>query len=189
MNFNTQKQKGFTLLFAILVSTLIISIGATIISISIRQTILSSTSRESQFAFYAANTGLECAFFWDNAIMPESELGKVFPIGAETLVSNTSGIECAGGNIITGTGFTHSFRSGSWDRVGDITTFRMVLNDTSTEGIDGAENVQTCAEVTVEKNIALSGVVTTTITAKGYNTCDLTSPRAVERGLDLEYES
>jgi hypothetical protein len=60
-----KNQKGVVVLFAVLVAVLLVSIAATIISIAIRQTVLSSTGRESQYAFYAANTALECALYWD----------------------------------------------------------------------------------------------------------------------------
>lgn len=191
--YTTKKQKGFALLFAVLISSIIISIAATIISISIRQTVLSTTARESQFAFYAANTGLECAFYWDNV---STGLERVFPVGvAESPVDNTGIIRCAGGNITNGTGFTNSFAAGrSWTQVGvetnsSTTTFRMVIVDTSTSGNTELVAGETCALVTVNKTLAGSGSVTTRIESKGYNTCDITSPRAVERGLELEYQN
>ena len=62
-----KKEKGFVLLFSVLVSVLVLAVGASIISISLKQVILSGTGRDSQFAFYAANTGAECALYWDLA--------------------------------------------------------------------------------------------------------------------------
>lgn len=40
-------------------------LGASIFSIISKQIALSSIGRDSQFAFYAADTGAECALFWD----------------------------------------------------------------------------------------------------------------------------
>lgn len=42
-----------------------------------------------------------------------------------------------------------------------------------------------CATITVTK--AGSAPVVTTIVARGYNTCDTTNPRRVERGLNVSY--
>lgn len=53
-------QSGFVILFTILISAIIFSMGLGIYSIAIRQTILSSTSREAMQAFYSADAGIEC---------------------------------------------------------------------------------------------------------------------------------
>lgn len=60
-NFNG----GYTLLFAVLISSLVLSIGIAVFNISLKELLLSSAGRESQFAFYAADTGTECALYWD----------------------------------------------------------------------------------------------------------------------------
>ncbi len=57
------KQKGFTLLLSVLVSSIILSIGIAIFNITFKEIKLSSAGRESQFAFYAADSGAECALF------------------------------------------------------------------------------------------------------------------------------
>ena len=58
-------QRGFTLLLAALVSSIVLALGSAIFLIAQKQVILSSLSRDSQFAFYAADTGAECALYWD----------------------------------------------------------------------------------------------------------------------------
>jgi hypothetical protein len=60
-----QSQRGIALLIAALISAVVISIGAAIFSIVQKQLTLSSVARESQFAFYTADTGAECALYWD----------------------------------------------------------------------------------------------------------------------------
>lgn len=180
LQIQNKKQKGFTLLFAVLLSTLIVSISASIISIALRQTILSGTSRESQYAFYAANTVLECAFYWDVTN------STVFPAPGDVRIT-PSDIECSGGNIVTGVGFTSSFAIQGWDiDTSNQTTFYIEIKDNGTESPTGGTTQ--CALATVKKK-KTNGVITTTIEAKGYNTCDLTNPRAVERGLVQEYQS
>ena len=59
------RQRGFTLLLAALVSSIVVAIGTSIFVIAQKQLILSSISRDSQYAFYAADTGAECALYWD----------------------------------------------------------------------------------------------------------------------------
>lgn len=60
-----QQQRGFTILLAALVASLVLALGISVFSIAQKQLILSSTGRNSQFAFYAADTAAECALYWD----------------------------------------------------------------------------------------------------------------------------
>jgi len=53
------------LLYAVMTSTIILAVGVSIISIALKQLSISTLGRESQYAFYAANTGAECALYWD----------------------------------------------------------------------------------------------------------------------------
>lgn len=62
---NHTHNKGFTILLAALVSSLVLSLGISVFSIAQKQLILASTSRNSQYAFYAADSGAECALYWD----------------------------------------------------------------------------------------------------------------------------
>ena len=56
---------GFTLLLAALISSLVLSLGISIVSIARKSVTLSSIGRDSQFAFYAADSAAECALYWD----------------------------------------------------------------------------------------------------------------------------
>ncbi len=57
--------KGFTLLLATLVSSLLLSVGLSMFTIAQKEIILSSLGRDSQYAFYAADSGAECALYLD----------------------------------------------------------------------------------------------------------------------------
>ncbi|PIR82624.1 hypothetical protein COU20_01540 [Candidatus Kaiserbacteria bacterium CG10_big_fil_rev_8_21_14_0_10_59_10] len=59
------QRRGFTILMAMLVSSLVLALGLSIFSIAQKSVALSAIGRDSQFAFYAADTGAECALFWD----------------------------------------------------------------------------------------------------------------------------
>lgn len=58
--------RGFTILFAVLIASILLAIGIAIFDITVRELRLSSVARESQFAIYAAETGVECALYWDS---------------------------------------------------------------------------------------------------------------------------
>lgn len=58
-------QKGFTLFIAVLVGSLMLAIGFSIFNLTFKELLLSASARDSQIAFYAADTGLECALYYD----------------------------------------------------------------------------------------------------------------------------
>ena len=62
-----QGERGFTILLAALVASLILSLGVSIFSIARKSITLSTLGRDSQYAFYAADTAAECALYWDDA--------------------------------------------------------------------------------------------------------------------------
>lgn len=196
MTHNTQqKNKGFTLLFALLVSVLVLAVGASVISVALRQNVLSNIGRESQYAFYVANTGAECALYWDLNPPSGNSIERIFPVtslGQTYDAANESNILCAGGNIVTGDEFDPEYDNGytnnAWDQTGNTTRFRIALRDITSESENVPDHETYCAEVTVEKSIDVStGDIVTQITSQGLNTCDVNSPRAVQRGLLIEY--
>lgn len=58
-------KSGFTLLMAVVITSVLFIISVGIINIAIKQAELSTYARDSQRAFYAADSALECALFWD----------------------------------------------------------------------------------------------------------------------------
>ncbi|HRY31044.1 MAG TPA: hypothetical protein P5328_01495 [Candidatus Paceibacterota bacterium] len=184
------KPRGFTLLFAVLVSILILSVGISIINLSTKQIILSGSGRESQYAFYAANTGIECAYYFDwNP--PEGKV--VFPYNEDSmgLTPVGEGIKCA----YRGTG---PVERNLYDEFNEINGYAYAdLPGMETE--EGDDDIYItefwlafdvdlpyCAHVIVQKKYDDSGdspVIKTQIDSYGYNTCDPDNPRRVERGL------
>lgn len=61
-----KKQKGFAMLFTVLLVSLILTIAISISNITLKQTILSSLAKDSQIAFYQADAGMECGLYQDN---------------------------------------------------------------------------------------------------------------------------
>ncbi|MEK7610002.1 MAG: hypothetical protein AAB470_02695 [Patescibacteria group bacterium] len=54
-------QEGYTLLFSVLTASLVLGVAVFILSVSTKQYQLSVAARDSLFALYAADSGLECA--------------------------------------------------------------------------------------------------------------------------------
>src|SRR3989338_4365174 len=83
-------QKGFTLLISVLIASILLALGFAIYNIVSKEILLSSAGRESQFAFYAADSGIECALYWDvqgNAFATSSSVAEVFCGGATSTVT------------------------------------------------------------------------------------------------------
>jgi Tfp pilus assembly protein PilX len=64
MNKNNT-QKGFTLFLALVITGTLLLIATGVVSLAVKQSLISTSGRESQLAFYVADTGLECAIYWD----------------------------------------------------------------------------------------------------------------------------
>jgi hypothetical protein len=57
--------QGYALFTSIILTSLLVLVAYATTSISIRQLQLAVSGAESHIAFYAADTGLECALYWD----------------------------------------------------------------------------------------------------------------------------
>jgi Tfp pilus assembly protein PilX len=57
-------QKGFTILFSVLILSVILTASYALYSAVTRELIIASTFRDSKYAFYAAETGMACARYW-----------------------------------------------------------------------------------------------------------------------------
>ena len=69
-------KKGFILLYAILIMSMLIALAVSITNITIKERQLSRYGEESLSAFFAAESGMECALYWD---MKQSWV-HVFPL-------------------------------------------------------------------------------------------------------------
>jgi hypothetical protein len=168
---NPAGERGYTLLFAVLVSSVVLAMGLSILSISRKEVILSSASRESVAAFYAADAGLECALYWDQyGMFATSTPGPTAPARSITCGSTPP--------ITTGT----TYPDGSVSRIGGGGNTNGVSHFIIDFTLDAKDPQPYCSVVEVTKFMQ-SGVVQTIIDSKGYNTCDPENPRRVERAL------
>lgn len=62
---NKNPQKGFTILVAVVTAGILLIIAMSIGGIALKEQVLSTANKESQIAFYAADTGIECMLYLD----------------------------------------------------------------------------------------------------------------------------
>lgn len=154
---------GFTVLFAVLVASVVLAMALGIANIANRELLLSSSAREAHHAFFAADTGYECALYWDD------DSRHAFD---PTPADNLQPISCNGFVVD--------------DTIGAYTypNFDFKLRLPSV----GTANPDRCAIVSVNK--AYSGPPNSTrIISRGYNVpcASVASARAVERLIEVRY--
>lgn len=159
--------RGFVMLFAVLVSSVLLSIGLSIFNLTVKELILSSSGRESQFAFYAADTGVECAIYWD------FKGQAIFATSTSNTPRNPLAPDCVG-TMISVANYPVARTSNT-----AATRFDVPIPN-------GASPY--CAVVTVKK-LALGGSETTRIDSRGYNTVcpPAVDLNRVERALSVCY--
>lgn len=209
------QKRGSVMLLTLILTTILISIGMGISGIAMKEIRLSSIGTESGLAFYAADTGVECALFWD--IQRPFAIGSghnktngTFATSSDSIPWNLtpiSGIDCptwgfdiaTRGDPSSQMGITYISNSGltqpHWmlelgsDSFFDYatTTFLMpyIFFLTPMAVIDP---FSPCAIVEVAKKSdrTTHALITTTIDSHGRSSCD-SNPRRVERGLHVSY--
>lgn len=61
----TKNKRGFTLLISIVVTSMLLLVSFAVVNIAYKQLVLANMNQESQYAFYNADSGVECAVYWD----------------------------------------------------------------------------------------------------------------------------
>lgn len=142
--FKNKKNNGFTLLFAVITVSIVLAVGLGVYNLLLKEMKFSGFVRESQMAFYAADSGIECIFYWD---IKMKSISTTTPSDI-TCVNQTKSV---GGAPVSS--FTLDFDNGA------------------------------CAVVTIDK----TNPTFTKLESRGYNTCNLSNPRRVERGIRATY--
>ena len=60
---------GFTLLYAVLISSIALTIGLGAFGLTYGELVLAGNARDAMIAIYAADAGIECATYWDYNFM------------------------------------------------------------------------------------------------------------------------
>jgi hypothetical protein len=178
-----KQHKGFTIFFATLVASLALAIGLAIYDITFRQLDLSLTVVQSEYAIYAADTGAECALYWD-AHYTSSTNSSAFATSS-TSGYPTSGIVCGTFDVAAhGTPpATYVAQDATWTQWA-VTSNANAATTTFTLTFP---NYSYCEKVEVAKYANGSGSVSTTILSHGYNTCITGSKIQLERELKVSY--
>lgn len=80
-------QRGFTLLIAVILSSVVLTVGLALLDVAYKQVILSSTAKQSQTAFYNADSALECALYYDQKF---NAFDFTAPAGSNTLICSST---------------------------------------------------------------------------------------------------
>ena len=149
-------QRGYALLIAVILTSVILSVGLSLAALSYKDVLLASSAKDSSSAFYAADAALECALYADQQ---QDAFDYTTPAGA---------LNCAG------TGYSISV-------IGSGATSTMQVPSGST--LFRFNGGSSCATVTVYKG----STGHTQLYATGYDTCNLSDPRLLERGIQASY--
>lgn len=155
---NYYKNKGYAILYTLVIVSIISAISIGVAHSVQKQLVLSSLARDSQMAFYAADTAAECALYANENPNNNPNLG------------------------LPGLGST--WNCGKDDKGNDF-----VIDYSITPlGLFALDAIPlsggSCFLTTIDKTVP--SVIT--IIVKGYNTCDNSSARQVERGIRVDYQ-
>ncbi len=158
----TTSPRGFTLLIAVIMCSVLVSVGLALLDITYKQVLLAQAATQSQYAFYNADTALECALYWDQKVgvfvwdFPGSQGNTALDVKCQGLDVPNYTVTQSGG--IRTTSFSVPCAPPLSGTLGTV-----IVNKTATNA--------------------------TTIYANGYNTCNANDPKRIERGLKAQYGS
>lgn len=168
MKKDKKYNSGYTLLFAVLVSSLVLSVGISILNISKKEFLLASSARESIIAFYAADTGLRCAAYLDP---------NKFTVRSSDYI-NQQDSTCSGHQITT------SDKGAPYDFIDGMHTYTFDVNI----------NNQSCATIVLKSNSTETNIESRgynlgwdSSAGSGAGRCNKASPRRVERAIHYRY--
>lgn len=166
-----KNKKGFALLFSVLVSSLLLTIGLSIFNIALKELAISWATQRSIHAFYAADSGYECAKYWDSRteLIPTVVLSNL----SERLITP---IQCGGSDSVLDSREKSPESQEENDAVTSTYTFSGDLN--------------AVVKIEKEKNDPLDlkcsdgQAICTTISSRGW---DSDSGDKVERAIEIKY--
>lgn len=169
-----KNQKAFVLLFAVVLSAVIFAIALGMTDIALKQVNFTTSAKNTNEAFFAADSGAECALFHDlNGA--QSLFGQVPGFGSATSTVQTY---CAGMAVDLNNGDPYE------PQTNPPNGWTFILHSLGTGG-------QSCAIVNLKKTLGANQAINTTIISKGYNVgdqnCVSSDVNRVERVLELRY--
>lgn len=171
--------------YALLVSSLALAIGASIFDITAREIDLSNTATQSQYAVYIADSGAECALYWDShytnvASNNNGGSNSAFATSSSDTLFATTNVICNGLDVAP-----PAITANTWPVQAAPDGPPVVTAATSTFTITGPvnKNQTPCAIVYVAK---VGNPSVTTVTSHGYNTCSASAVQ-LERVFQVSY--
>jgi len=166
----SMNKRGVTLLLAVLMSSIALSVGVGIFSLLFSEIQISGSVKDSTTAFYAADSGLECALYW--SLQSNKDSNEIDPFQT---TGGANSITCNNESFFVG-GAASCIDSPSCDNASSDIPLRF------------ADGIKNCAQVTVEKeNIA--GIIQIRLISGGENREDCstspTSLRVFQQGLKV----
>jgi hypothetical protein len=144
---SNKNEKGFVALFSVLVSSILLLMALSISGIAYKEQLLSVNAKSSQYSFVAADTGMECALYYD--------------VKQQWFTSTNSlaNIECGGSPV---------------QLLGDISGPTLFVYKLPVEANVNGNTVPGCAIFSIDKDydyVNSDGTITnsTKIDSRGYN--------------------
>jgi len=157
---NKKYNNGFVILFAVTLASIVLVMALGVANIALEEIKFSTSAKDTNNAFFAADTGNECALV--------NDLGASTPF----VTLGSSGVVNCGGNSISITG------SGPWDfvlaNIGSTGTSCAKVKVTKTTTVIGGVTYTTTTIVSKGYNI-------------GDSSCNSTNPDRIERELVTAY--
>ncbi len=163
---NAKQNRGFIILFAVTISSILLAIGLGVASITLKEFNFSGIGKKANEAFFAADTGIECALVND-------QFGDRYFVQNPANSPNNQ-LPCLDATLVL---------TGAWP----TWTFTVPAN------IVNPANPQGCVKVTISKDDSTNApYVDTTVRSQGYNAADAScnpTSTSVERELVTTYSS
>jgi Tfp pilus assembly protein PilE len=158
-NFS-KNQKGYALLFTVVIVGAISIIAAGLSNTAYKQLILSSLAKDSQAAFYQADTASDCGLYADRIESAKIPPNKITTGGSWSCGEISLNIQPMGGG---------NYR----------------IEPVNQNSLDPCFRISV-----TKNNVSLPvPAIKTTISARGYNICNKGNPRTVEREIEVNYQA
>ncbi|MBP7845944.1 MAG: hypothetical protein KA007_00745 [Candidatus Pacebacteria bacterium] len=172
-DYKIKTKRGFVSLFAVLISLVVLAIAIGISNVAYKENVLAFSAKEGSYAFFAADTGLECALFHDSRGLFSD------PTNPEPVV------DCAGLNMIsdavgTKVSFNFEYEMAGKNRCVEVSIDKSVpdpVNPTGTltEIFSNGYNID-CNDVNDILNISNNRIVNRLLRASYPNSAPIVTP-------------
>lgn len=153
--------RGITLLVSVILSSVVLSVALALLDVSYKQQLLASTAKQSQYAFYNADSVMECALYWDQQ---KNAFDYTSPFASGSITCNNLGI----------LNYTTTV-------VGSVRTTKFDISCT------GSDLRGTMTILKTDGTSFCAGTSYSCLYGTGYSSCNTADPRRIERGLKVLY--